>query len=83
MNTQTQPSEETQNELNERLNQLSPQELQKELDELLHPGQNITKWNRIQFKLSSLHFNLLVLVGDIRRAVATFKKSASIIVRDR
>ena len=82
MNTNQQTQEELDKELQERLSQLTPEELEKEIDELLHPERYVTWKMRWSMRLFSLHFNFLVLIGDLRRAFATFKRSVLNILKN-
>ena len=82
MNTNQQTQEEYDKELQERLNQMTPEELERELDELMHPERYVTSRMRWSMRLFSLHFNFLVLIGDLRRAFTKFKRSVLNILKN-
>ena len=58
-----------------KTNQQTQEELDKELDDLLHPERFVTRWMRIKFWFMNLDLRFLEAIGKTRRAFVKFKKN--------
>ena len=58
-----------------KTNQQTQEELDKELDDLMHPERFVTRWMRIKFWFSNLDLRVFEAIGKTRRAFAKFKKN--------
>jgi hypothetical protein len=59
-----------------KTNQQTQEELDKELDDLLHPERFVTRWMRIRFWFMNLDLRFFEAIGKTRRAFAKFKKNS-------
>ena len=58
-----------------KTNQQTQEELDKELDDLMHPERFVTRWMRIKFWFSNLDLRFFEAIGKTRRTFAKFKKN--------